>query len=193
MGKGFEEVGAIKAISICRTFFGCLGVKVVFVIAEKDFRDEELFNTQQVLKSKGVWVIIASKRKGIHRGMLGGKAESQISLGEISVSSFDAVVFVGGTGSVQYFNDPDAINLAKSFFGAGKVVAAICMAPSILANASLLNGKKATVYPSEKDNLLSKGAAYKGSDLEVDGKIITASGPQAAKKFGEAIAKALGR
>jgi protease I len=80
--------------------------------------------------------------------------------------------------------------LAKEFNKDGKVVSAICIAPSILANAGILNGKKATSFPSQRNNINAVGT-YTGTPVEVDGKIITGNGPQAAKDFGKKIAEAL--
>ena len=71
------------------------------------------------------------------------------------------------------------------------LLAAICIAPSILANAGLLEGKKVTSYSSEASNIKSKGANYTSRPVEQDGKIITADGPGSAKAFGKAIAEAL--
>ena len=71
------------------------------------------------------------------------------------------------------------------------MVAAICIAPSTLANAGLLEGKRVTSFASEKQNIESKGATYTGGMLEMDGKIITANGPQAARAFGKKIAELL--
>jgi len=62
-------------------------------------------------------------------------------------------------------------------------VGAICMAPSILANAGILTGRRVTVFPSEEDNLRAKGAEIISSYVTVDGKIVTGSGPYAAKEF----------
>jgi protease I len=57
-------------------------------------------------------------------------------------------------------------------------------------NAGILNGKKATSFPSERDNINAVGT-YTGNAVEVDGKIITGNGPQAAKEFGKKIAESL--
>ena len=74
---------------------------------------------------------------------------------------------------------------------AGKLVGAICIAPRILSEAGILNGKKATVYSSEAGVLRANGAIYTGKDVEVDGKIVTASGPHAAEQFGNTLVKLL--
>jgi protease I len=167
-------------------------VKVVFVIAEKNFRDEELLEPKEILRNKGIECVIASKNKGTHIGMLGAIVESTLSLKEVD-NSFDALVFIGGSGATQYFDDPMAQGLAAKYKDMHKIVAAICIAPSILANAGVLNGKKATCFSSESQNLKSKGAIFTKKPIEVDENIITAAGPIVAKKFGEYIAHSLGK
>ena len=169
--------------------------KVVFVIAPKMFQDFELSEPKEVLESKGVECLVASKTKGACFGGLGSTVHAALSLDELSStdSSFDGIVFVGGGGASIYFDDKKTLALVKNFFESGKVLAAICIAPSIFANAGVLSGKKATSFPSEQKNLSSKGAHFTGAGVEVDGKIITASGPSHAKRFGQEIAKALGK
>jgi protease I len=99
------------------------------------------------------------------------------------------VVFVGGSGSKQYFEDPEALEIAKKAYEKGKIVAAICIAPVILANAGILKGKKATVHHGNEQELEKKGANYINQNVVKDGKIITACGPSAAREFGNTIAK----
>lgn len=54
-----------------------------------------------------------------------------------------------------------------------------------------IDGKRATVFSSERAKLEAEGAIYTGKNVEVDGKIITANGPNAAAEFAKAIVKAL--
>ncbi|MBU1486563.1 DJ-1/PfpI family protein, partial [bacterium] len=104
---------------------------------------------------------------------------------------YDAVLFIGGGGSRQYFDDIDAHWIARQAVGEEKILGGICSAVSILANAGVLKGKRATAFSSEGPNLRAKGANYTGAAVEIDGKIITANGPQSATKFGQAILEAL--
>jgi protease I len=122
----------------------------------------------------------------------GGKATG-IPLNKVDVGAYDAVVFIGGGGSAVYFNDPLALKIAKEAYAAGKVVAALCIAPTILANAGILQGKRVTCFRDEDASLRAAGAQYTGEGVTVDGNIITADGPKTAKDFGKAIAKALGK
>jgi protease I len=170
---------------------GAEGKSVLMIIAPVNFRDEEFLEPKAVFEKNRMIITIASKGVKTAKGMLGATAEVDKDMTAVNVDEYDAVVFVGGTGASVYFEDSTALTIAKEAYEKGKIVAAICIAPSILANAGILSGKKATCFSSESSNLETQGATYTGSDLEVDGKIITASGPAAASKFGMAIAEAL--
>lgn len=77
------------------------------------------------------------------------------------------------------------------FAACGKLVAAICAAPSVLGEAGLLNGKSATCYPGFEDKLL--GAATSLDPVVRDGNIITSRGMGTAIPFSlEIVAYLLG-
>lgn len=165
--------------------------RAVLIIARENFRDEELFETKFVLDNAGVETIIASTRTGVIKGMLGGSAEAGILVKDIVVDDYDAIIFVGGSGAKEYFNNGVALDIAREATDKGKVLAAICIAPVVLANAGVLNGVRATSFLSERPRLLKAGAIYTGAPVERDGSVITGSGPRAASLFGEAIADAI--
>lgn len=165
--------------------------KVLMIIANNNFRDEELNDPKEVLEGRGVKVVVASSSLREASGMLGMRYKPDITLGDVKVEEYDVIVFIGGGGSSEYWNDKKAHDIARGAISSGKILGAICIAPVTLANAGLLNGKKVTVFPSEAGKLRSKGALCTGKDVERDGKIITASGPVAAKAFGVALIGAL--
>ena len=165
--------------------------KIVFVVAPEVFRDEEYIEPKTILEAAGVEVTTASTVVGEIYGKIKIKAQSQMLAKDIRVKDFDGIFFVGGGGASVYFEDKTIHNIAKQFYDNGKIVSAICIAPVILANAGLLQNKKATVFPDGADALLQNGAIYTGKDVEVDGKIVTGNGPQAAKHFAEELLKIL--
>ena len=131
----------------------------------------------------------ASERAGECIEKYGAKVLAEVPIHSLSAHDYDAIVLIGGPGASQYFHDADLIHLVQEANTASKVIAAICIAPTILANADILRGRKTTAFPSEKDALFQKGAMYTGKDVEVDGNIVTANGPEAAEQFAEEIAK----
>lgn len=167
------------------------GKKALLIIASKNFRDEELFETIKALEKVQVETVIASSRTGTTKGMLGRTVKVSKLIYDVRVEDYDAVVFIGGSGAKEYFGNYEVQKIVRKAVGKRKVLGAICIAPTILARSGVLKGVRATSYPSEKVKLLKEGAKYTGADVEKDGLIITANGPEASAKFGEAIVEAL--
>ncbi len=167
------------------------GKKVLMVIASNNFRDEEYAEPRKVLENAGAHVTVACSTLNTAKGKLGLEVKPDILIGNVKEGDYDGIVFVGGGGSKEYFDNPIAHKLAKNFYEKGKLTAAICIAPAILANAGLLNRKKATSFPSSADTLKARGADFTGGDVESDGTIVTGVGPEAAKKFGEKLLEVL--
>ncbi|MCL2145139.1 MAG: DJ-1/PfpI family protein [Endomicrobia bacterium] len=165
--------------------------KVVFITAPEIFRDEEYAKPKEILESAGVKVVTASTKKGEISGRFGMKTVSDMTVDEVNPDDFDAIVYVGGSGASVFFENPAALNLAKTFFASGKPTTAICIAPTILANAGVLEGKTATVFPDGKEALVKGGANYTGNPLEIDGNIITANAAEVSDEFGNAVLKAV--
>ncbi len=168
------------------------GRKVLMIIASQNFRDEEFQVPRDLFKAQGIQVTVASSSLNEAKGMLGMHAKADILLDKARAADYDAVVYVGGSGAREYWESKQAHKLAQDTVKQNKVLGAICIAPVTLANAGLLNGKKATVFNSEVAAIKSKGANYTGKSCERDGKLITADGPSSATEFGSAIVAALG-
>ncbi len=164
----------------------------LLVVPPQQFQDEELLATKRALEQGGVQVMIASTRRGMLIGMLGGKIQADLLLNEANVDNFNAIVFIGGNGAIDYLNNRVVLNLVTQAVAKRKVLAAIGTAPSILASAGALKGARATAYLSEQTRLVQGGAIYTGNAVEKDGVTITATGPLAAPAFAKGILDTLG-
>jgi protease I len=167
------------------------GKKIVMIIASLSFHGTEFEECKEIFDRKGAKIIVASStladaNSGSFPQMT---VKPNILIHDVQVKDYDAVVFIGGFGCTEYFDNPIAHKIARQALEQWKILAAIELAPTILANAGLLNGKKATA--SRSYILKQRGAIYTGKHIERDGNIITGSGPNAATEFGEAIASAL--
>lgn len=167
------------------------GKRAVLIAAGVNFQDEELFATQRALNTAGVETVIASTILGPIRGMQGGVAEARILMNQLRVDDFDAIIFIGGSGAAEYFNNPAALNITREAARRRKVIAATSTAPTVLANAGVLTGIRATSFLSEQAKLIQAGAIYTGTPVERDRLIITASSPSAAAIFSQAIVDTL--
>lgn len=169
-------------------------MRALFIIAQENFQDHEYGTPKKILEDAGVEVVTASKQIGPCKGSFGAAAEATISLADVDVSDYDAVVFVGGSGAIEYKHDVQAHLTAQEAVNRGKVLGAICIGPAILAYADVLEGKKATIWNEDGQQykiLEANGATFVDEKVVVDGKIITANGPPAAEEFGKKILELL--
>jgi protease I len=170
---------------------GAAGKKAVLIIASQNFQDEELFGTKRVLDAAQVQTVIASTRRGPKQGANGNLADASIPIDRLKVEEYDAVIFIGGLGAAEYVTSPTALNIARETVRNGKVLAAIGVAPTILANAGVLAGIRATSFLSEREVLVQANAIYTGFPVERDRSIVTATGPAAVVPFGRTIVDAM--
>jgi len=168
--------------------------RALFIIAQQGYQPYEYGIPKKILKEAGIEVITASKKVGKCTAVDGSTTEATISISDIDDWDYDAIVFIGGPGAVGYQHDGEAHLTAQEAINRKKILAAICIAPTILAYAGVLEGKKATVWNEDgledqifKDN----GAIYTGEHVTVDGRIITADGPMSAERFAKKIIEML--
>jgi protease I len=164
---------------------------IVMVIAPSEFRDEEYLHPKEEFIKNSVKVVTASTKLEECKGKLGLSVKPDILVNDINIDEFDAICFVGGIGSKIYFDDKFCHDLVNAAFEKNKIVSAICIAPMILVNSGVLKGKKATVFPSEKEDMIKKGVNYTGKPVEISGKTVTANGPESARDFARKIIEIL--
>ncbi len=160
--------------------------KMLFVVVP-NFRDPELIVTENMLAAKGAFIYYASLEKGNIVGNEGTTVEAGYAVKEINPKDFDAIIFVGGPGMTKELDNTELHALAKKSHASGKLTAAICIAPAMMAKAGVLTGKKATVFPTGKGFLIENGVDYTGNTTEKDGSIITADGPESSAAFANEI------
>jgi protease I len=134
----------------------------------------------------------ASSKLGTAIGADGGEAKVELLVNEINPEDFDAVIFTGGPGCLEYLDNENSYQLARKTVEKGKSLASICISPVVLAKAGVLQGKRATVWTDTLDRstikiLEENGAIFVDERVVQDGNIITANGPAAAEEFGKQI------
>ncbi|MEM2878931.1 MAG: DJ-1/PfpI family protein [Candidatus Hadarchaeales archaeon] len=181
-------IGGRESVSIS-------GKNVLIVLAPAGFNDTEYSTVRNLLAQSGASVHVASTTTQTAIGMQGTQVNPDMSVADASATDYDAVVLIGGAGVENaYFNSQVLHTLLISANDHGKVIGAICIAPVVLANAGILNGKRATVFDGSYITMLeARGAIYTGESVTADGNIITANGPGASDEFARKIIEALQR
>ncbi len=98
------------------------------------------------------------------------------------LDGYEAVVIPGGMpGATNLRDDQRVIRIVRAMHDGGKIVAAICAGPIVLAKAGIIEGKKVTSYPGFEKDL--PHASYQETAVVRDGQLITARGPGKAVDF----------
>ncbi len=107
-------------------------------------------------------------------------------LNEMDFNTLDGVILPGGMPGTLYLQENETVcRIVCEFAVSGKLIAAICAAPTVFGHLGLLDGKRATCYPTMEDGLT--GAVFTTESVAIDGNIITSRGVGTAIDFSLAI------
>lgn len=166
--------------------------RVVIIVPAMYFSDMEFFGVQETCQIVGIApdtaALAVEELKSQNRKDI---IKPDVLIADINVDDYDAFVFIGGPGVREYLTNQAVLRLVRSANEKKKIIAAIDNAPGIFAMAGVVKGKNVVSFPSERKNLMTAGAMWTNSDVEVDGNIITAANPYATRRFGAAIIAAL--
>lgn len=157
---------------------------MVFILLADGFETVEALSPCDMLRRAGVPV----QTVGVYgKTVVSGQkipVEADITLDELSFDALEMLVLPGGLVGVEGIaNSPEAVALIRRAETAGKYVAAICAAPTILGKLGLLRGRRAVCYPGMEDGL-TDAEVRKGEPVVVDGRIITAEAAGSSIAFG---------
>jgi len=159
--------------------------RVVIILAD-GFEELEAVAIIDVLRRAEIEIVSA----GLHEGPVSSARNVTVIpdtvIDTIKSDDFDMLVLPGGIPGSDNLNADERVrDLIRDFNNKGKITGAICAAPYVLANAGILDGKRATSYPSFKGRLGS--AIYEEKTVVEDGNVLTSRGPGTALCFGLAI------
>jgi protein deglycase len=166
-------------------------MKKVFIHLANGFEEVEAITPVDVLRRAGCEVTLVSVSGKLAvtsaRGLV---VQSDGLFEDMDYSVADVILFPGGQpGSDNLTKHAGLKKLIPEFHRQGKMIAAICAAPMVLANAGILEGKRVTCFPGTESRL--KGAVCTGNAVEIDGNIITGKAAGAAMKFSLALTEKL--
>lgn len=137
-----------------------------------------------LLRRAQIEVTVAGLQSGPVTGSRGTVMVPDVNLDDAINGDYDMVVLPGGQpGATHLENDARVMQLVKSMAARGKIVAAICAAPKVLAVAGLLDGKQATCFRNAIDPKMFPHIRLQTRPVVVDGNIVTSRGPGTAMDF----------
>ena len=165
-----------------------LGGKKVAILATDGFEQAELLEPKKALEAAGATTEVVSLKSGPIRGWnktdWGEHVKVDRTLESTKAESYDALVLPGGVMNPDKLRtDKRAVAFVKSFFDAGKPVAAICHGPWTVLEAGAAKGKTITGWPSLQTDLKNAGARWVDEEVVVDGKLVTSRKPDDLPAF----------
>lgn len=163
------------------------GIKVA-ILATDGFEQSELFEPKKALEEAGAKVSIVSLEAGEIKGWdqkeWGDAIAVDLTVGEADAEDFDALELPGGVMNPDKLRmNQEAVRFVKSFFDAGKPVAAICHAPWLLVEADVVRGKTITSWSSLRTDLENAGAKWVDQEVSVDNGLVTSRNPDDIPAF----------
>jgi 4-methyl-5(b-hydroxyethyl)-thiazole monophosphate biosynthesis len=154
-------------------------MKIMVPFAE-GFEEIEALTITDVLRRAGIDVDMVGVPGRVITGAHGVRVMINKLLSEVKADDYDGIVLPGGNpGYINLGRSTSLIEMLKKFNSEGKLVAAICASPVILAKAGLLDNKKATIYPGMENEI----PYPRGERVIIDDNIITSQGPGTAMEF----------
>lgn len=159
-----------------------IGRSRILIMATHGFEESELIRPLNELRAKGAKVDVAAPESGEIKGWLreewGKSVKVDLTLDEVKVDEYDALVLPGGQMSPDTLRiNDDAVAIIKAFLDMGKVVAAICHGPVLLIEAGAVKGRDVTSYISIRTDMINAGGRWADHQVVVDQGIVTSRYP----------------
>ena len=150
---------------------------MVYVLLAEGFEEVEALTPVDLLRRAGVETRLVGVTGATVCGARGINVVTDLPMDEVDLATADMLILPGGMpGTTNLYADKRVTDAVRTMADAGKYVAAICAAPSIiLGGMGLLEGKKA------EDG--RKGSTPEKKNAVTDGKIITGCGVGGALDF----------
>lgn len=164
---------------------------MVYVLLGTGFEETEALTPIDLLRRAGIEVLsVGVNGKTVFGGHNIG-IEADITLDELDLTNLQMLVIPGGLGGVASIRASKASMDAIAFAAEnGKLVAAICAGPTILADLKITDGKNVTCYPG-CEGQMGQANVLAGKASVRDGNVITGTSAGCAIPFGLALIEAL--
>lgn len=165
-------------------------MKKVIIPLAGGCEEMEVVIIADVLRRAGIDVTLAATGNATITASRGIKLTADCLWSAVNPAQYDAIIIPGGADGVERLRQHTALREALTeSHAAGRLIAAICAGPQVLHAAGLLDGRKATCYPTLAEKLPT--AHYQKETVVTDGNIITSRGPGTAFEFALTIAARL--
>ncbi len=162
--------------------------KKIAILAANGFEQVELQKPKEALEEAGAITNIVSPSsdeiQGMNHAEKGDKFQVDVPLDHADPGEYDGLMIPGGLMNPDELrSNALAVKFVRSFFEAGKPVAAICHAPWVLIDAGVVKGRKLTSWPAIQTDVKNAGATWVDEEVVVDNGLVTSRKPDDIPAF----------
>ena len=164
------------------------GKRVAFLVANEGIEQVELTEPWKAVEAAGGRAELIAPEPGDAQAFnhldKADTYEVDETVSNADAADYDALVLPGGVANPDTLRtDPAAVEFARSFFAAGKPVAAICHAPWTLIEAGVVDGRTLTSWPSLQTDIRNAGGNWVDEPVHVDAGLVTSRKPDDLEAF----------
>ena len=164
------------------------GKRVAFLVANEGIEQVELTEPWKAVEAAGGRPELIAPEPGSAQAFnhldKADTYEVDETVSDADAADYDALVLPGGVANPDTLRtDPAAVEFARSFFAAGKPVAAICHAPWTLIEAGVVDGRTLTSWPSLQTDIRNAGGHWVDEPVHVDAGLVTSRKPDDLEAF----------
>ncbi len=187
-----------------------LANKQIAMLVAQEYEDIELLYPLLRLSEEGATIFVVAVPMGHHprpylenkpvTGRFGhpvpipvmppGKHYQMAKLEDLRADELDGLLLPGGFSPDYLRRNSHVLDLVRSCYNQGKIIAAICHAPWVLISAGIVKGKRMTGVVAVRDDLINAGAIYLDEPVVRDGNLITSRKPDDLPLFCRTIIEA---
>jgi protease I len=163
------------------------GRKVAILVTD-GFEQVEMTEPRRALEEAGAKTFLVSpktdKVQGFNHDEHADQFPVEVSVELASVDDYDALLLPGGVMNPDALRiELNSVDFVRSFFEAGKPIAAICHGPWTLIDAGAVEGRRMTSWPSLRTDLTNAGAEWVDEEVVVDRGLVTSRWPDDIPAF----------
>lgn len=149
----------------------------VLILTANNVEDIEFFYPYYRLIEAGYSVDVVTPQGGEFKGKHGTGLKDTRKITDVSANNYQLLYLPGGQAPAELKGNQDALNLTRQFVQSGKLVAALCHGPQILAAANVIQGHRIAAWPEVENEVKEAGGIYVNQETVVDGPFITGRWP----------------
>lgn len=162
---------------------------MIYIFAADGFEESELIVPLDMLRRAGLETAVVGVTGMSVTGAHGVKIQAELPLESADIASAEMIMLPGGgPGTKNLLKSADVALALKKAADNDIYIAAICAAPTVVAAAGLIGGRRFTCFPGCEIGI---DGVYTAAPTETDGKLITGKAAGAAFEFGAALIAAL--